>query len=320
MNHLFEKHFNANVFADICERYGLRAETAKLIKEDSNLIYDCDDSILRVSYSDIRAVTDIEPELDWMDFLHRKEVPVARVTPSLADRNLERIDCDSGHFTAVLFRKITGRGIDNETWNEAHFRKLGRLTGLIHKTSQAYPHQNRLRYKHWDELVECSYVNLLPEDERRLRQLTKHLTDEFHSYDQSPEHYGFIHNDIHHENYLLVGPKNTIVLFDFEVACQSWYTYEIATALYYACLVKRNRNNTDFEQVFLTNFLEGYRSHHSLAPVPFDTVLKFMLYRDLFLYGYMTAMWQHRTLPQRVAEYIKLIEDSIAIRRKRLAL
>lgn len=320
MNHLFDRNFNADILSEVCSRYGLRPENAKLIKEDSNLIYDCGDSILRVSYSGIRTAGDIEVELDWMDFLHREGVPVVRIITSVANERQEKVGENNKHFTAVSFEKIRGSKINEETWGVVHFQKLGRLAGLIHRTSQTYAHQTHLRYRHWDELVECSYSTMLPKDGRELQRLTEHLLDGFRNLERSPEDYGLIHNDIHHENYLLTDPENKIILFDFEVACQSWYVYEIATALYYACLVNRKRNDLDFERTFLSNFLKGYRAEYSLPPIDFEVVLKFMLYRDLFLYGYITAMWKHKIVPKSITSYLALIDTSIAVRRGRLKL
>jgi Ser/Thr protein kinase RdoA (MazF antagonist) len=320
MNHLFEKHFNSEIFHGLCHKHGILPEKTKLIKEDSNLIYDCGDSILRVSYSGIRSAEDMAVELDWLVFLHLKKVPVAGIIPSLAGEKMELVGDLENHFTAVRFEKIDGSKISDPTWNEAHFQKLGKLTGLIHRTSEEYPRKDHLKYSHWDELVECNYTTILPRDERNLQQLNDRLVDEFRSYKRSPENYGLTHNDIHHENYLLTGQENKIVLFDFEVACQSWYIYEIATALYYASLVKRKRNDLDFEQTFLRNFLQGYRMEYGLPPVDFEVVLKFMLYRDLFIYGYMAKMWQHKVPPQSVRDYLDLIDTSVAVRRRRLGM
>jgi len=224
------------------------------------------------------------------------------------------------HFTAVQFEKIKGSEVGEATWNAAHFQKLGKLTGLIHRTSQGYPKKAHLKYSHWDELVECDYATILPKGERNLQQLNDRLVAEFRSYKRNAENYGLIHNDIHHENYLLTCQENKIVLFDFEVACQSWYLYEIATALYYASLVKRKRNDLSFEQTFLRNFLKGYRMEYDLPPVDFEVILKFMLYRDLFIYGYMLKMWQHKTTPQPVQKYLALIDTSMAVRRRRLGM
>lgn len=320
MNHLFDKHFKAEFFHELCSKYGIHPTTTSLIKEDSNLIYDCGDSILRISHSDIRSATDMELELDWLDFLHQKKVPVVRIIPSLAHEKMEQVGGQEVRFTAVLFEKIKGNKINESSWNSTHFQKLGSLAGLIHRTSQAYPFKEQFSYSHWHELIECSYTTILPKDERELQQLTEVLVTEFHSYSRDSGTYGLIHNDIHHENYLLTGQENKIVLFDFEVACQSWYLYEIATALYYACLVNRKRNDEEFEQVFLSNFIKGYRKEYGLPVVDFDIILKFMLYRDLFLYGYITKIWQHKESPKPILDYLSHIDTSIEIRRQRLGM
>ncbi len=320
MNHLFEKKFDAATFNEICSRFGIDPLNATLIKEDANLIYDCGDSILRISVSDIRTTEDIEVELDWMDFLYKNSVSIPRLLPSLNQRQQERIDGTEEHFSAVRFEKVVGKLISKETWNTAHFQRLGKLVGKIHRASKGYTRKRHLNYRHWDQLVECSYATLLPLDERRLQELNSRLMSEFRSRERNTMNYGLIHNDVHHENYLLQEDGVKIVLFDFEVTCQSWYLYEIATALYYACLVKRNQNNEDFEQLFLSHFVEGYRSENSLPTFVFEDVLKFMLYRDLFIYGYMLAMWKNKVLPKEITDYLSRLNTSIEVRRNRLNL
>lgn len=318
MNHLFEQHFTNKILNELCAAYELNPEVAKLIKEDSNLIYDCGESILRISYSAIRSARDMEVELDWLAYLYQEGVPVVRIIPSSTGQRLERTGNADGHFTAVRFEKIVGHKISKETWNAGHFQKLGRLTGQIHRVSREYPYRDDLTYHHWDELVECSYANLLPNDERKLRQLHDRLVAEFKGYDRTPDNYGLIHNDIHFENYLLAVPDNKIVLFDFEVACQSWHLYEIATALYYACFLNRKRNDEEFEHLFLENFLIGYRREYPLEPVDFELLLKFMLYRDIHLLGYFAALWEHKERPESIQRHISRIEVSVAVRRVRL--
>jgi|GEM_PF-2763585 len=319
MNHLFEKHFEAATLNEVCARYGINPKDTNLIKADNNLIYDCGERILRVSYSGTRTESDIEAEVNWMRFLHRQGLSVPKTIPSLAGELTERIDKPEDHFTAVLFEKIPGSKISKATWNATHFQNLGRLTGRLHNSNEQYYQQQPTHgIKHWDELVECSYTDLLPEDERELGQLHDQLISKFRTYEISMGTYGLIHNDIHFENYLLMGPENKIVLFDFEVACQSWYVYEIATALYYACLVNRKRNDVAFEQTFLSNFLVGYREVRDLPPVDFEVILKFMLYRDVFLLAYRSAIWLHREMSEQVLRHVEIVDHSIAVRRERL--
>lgn len=318
MNHHFDKDFKAETLGELCTQYGLDPTDATLIKQDSNLIYDCGDSILRVSHSDIRTKEDIEVELDWLDFLGHRGLSMVGVIRSVDNDISVSSGSSDVHFTAVCFEKISGNRISKATWNTTHFQNIGQLAGRLHRTSRDYSFKAILHYRHWDELIECHYAGLLPEDGRELGQLNDRLINEFRAYDRSPENYGMIHNDIHFENYLLTGPTHKIVLFDFEVACRSWHLYEIATALYYACLPYRNQNDVGFEQTFLSNFLIGYRTEYDLPPFEFTVILKFMLYRDLFLYGYLLAIWRHKMPPKPVADQLDRIAAAIAVRRKRL--
>jgi len=187
MNHHFDKHFKAETLRELCAEYGLNPADAALIKQDSNLIYDCGDSILRVSHSAIRTVDDIAVELDWLDFLGHQDLSVVGIVRSLNDEKSVKVGSSEIHFTAVCFEKIRGSKISKSTWNAVHFQDVGRLAGQLHRTSREYPFKAGLKHQHWNELIECSYANLLPEDGRELQQLNDRLITEFSAYDRSPE-------------------------------------------------------------------------------------------------------------------------------------
>jgi len=318
MNHLFERDFTDDILKEICGKFGLPPENASLIKEDSNLIYDCGESILRISHSAIRGREVILTELEWMQYLLSKEVSVVGIIPSQGGHLLESVEGASCYFTAVLFVKVIGSKISKPTWKEPLFIELGCLAGRIHRVSKHYPREKRQKFQHWDELIEFGYFSFLPEDDREFKQLYQRLVAEFNGYPRSEENYGLIHNDIHYGNYLLTGAGNKVVLFDFEVACRSWYMYEISTVLYYASQVKGQRNNPDFEQLFLASFSEGYRRERSLGPIDFEVILKFMLYRDLFLIGYVNSIWRQGVMTEPRLNLIDSMEASVAVRRQRL--
>jgi len=120
MNHLFERDFTDDILLEICSRYGLLSENASLIKEDSNLIYDCGDSILRISHSAIRGREVILKELEWMQYLLSKEVSVVGIIPSQGGHLLESVEGASCYFTAVLFvkRDLFLIGYVNSIWRQ----------------------------------------------------------------------------------------------------------------------------------------------------------------------------------------------------------
>jgi len=125
-----KKFYNPLILKEACSEYGINPETAKLIRGNANLIYDCGDKILRLTH--------IASELDWLSFLKEKDLPVVEILPSLKKELIVQIENNENYFSCVCFNKIQGERISEEDWNTSHFEKLGRITGLLHREGQKY--------------------------------------------------------------------------------------------------------------------------------------------------------------------------------------
>jgi len=128
-----------------------------------------------------------------------------------------------------------------------------------------------------------------------------------------------IHYDIHHGNYL-VEESGKIVLFDFEMMCQSWYVHEIATILYYALFIPSMRQEQGKSEWFLQYFMEGYLQENQLAQEELEKIPKYLLYRDLLVYAYLCKIWKEEDITASNRAYRERISDSIDERRQGLRL
>ena len=314
------KYHNEQILRDACYLYKIPFENAKLIRNNSNLIYDCRDKVLRLTHSEIRKIEDINVELDWLDYLGKRDLPVVKIIPSILDSKTEIIEDANGYNTFVCFEKIIGKRIPKEGFNVSHFRKLGKLTGQLHKIGNEYEEKENLKYQHWDEIMEFYLYEYLPEDDRKLKLLNETLVQEFKTYPISKENYGFIHYDIHHGNYM-VHDNLEITLFDFESTCKSWFINDIATVLYYAFSMVHQDNQKDFQKLFMSRFMEGYLSENVIPKSELEKIPKFLLYRDLMVYGYLHKVGTIDQMPTNQFDaYKKRLADSISDRRSQLHL
>ena len=171
MNKKSINHFETEIIKQACSFYGIAHKEIKLIRSNSNLIYDCGNKILRISHSETRTKIEIEAELDWVSFLKRNGLSVVKIIPSNSNNLLEQIEDEKNHFTIVCFDKIKGGKITKDKWDAPHFERLGSLTGLLHKTGKKYLPKKNLIYKHWDKISEFETYKFLPKDKRELAQL-----------------------------------------------------------------------------------------------------------------------------------------------------
>lgn len=299
-----------------CHKFDIEVASASLIRSNKNLIYDCGDKILRISPSNIRSKSEIETELDWLSFLGKNGLPVVELIQSNGKNYLEVIEGQGNYNTVVCFHKIIGERISKPYWNGDHFKRLGNLTGMLHRVSKQYEQKDYLTYQAWDTIYEFKCHQYLPVDERKLPQLHQKIAKQINQLPKTKENYGLIHYDIHHGNYLITQQNTELKLFDFEVACNSWYINDISTVLYYANHFPQSIENDAFENYFMSQFWEGYEQEHRIDEEEKAWIPKFLLYRDLMVYGFLCKTWDKKELAQHEIKYLEMIQASIKRRSK----
>ncbi len=318
MNTIVQEHYSEQVLKDACALYNITYKAAKLIRANSNLIFDAGDKILRLSHSEIRTHKDIEAELAFLRFLQIKNLAVVQIVPSQQNNLWELLGTPDNHFSVVCFEKIDGTKVEKDAWTEQHSYNLGVLTAQLHQAEQSFEVPPNIIYKKWDELPEYDLYQHLPKDERQLTELHHQLVEQFKAYSIHSKNYGLIHYDIHSGNYLIDAQTQKLVLFDFEMVCYGWYAMDVAMVVYYAILHLNPNNPEAFEKDFLNLFWKGYETIYQLedkdkAPIP-----AFVLYRDLMLYGYFNRTWAD----PKQAENEKIFREQTAqsIERRRMFL
>ena len=118
-------------------------------------------------------------------------------------------------------------------------------------------------------------------------------------------------------SYLMTNQKHNLVVFDFEMACKSWFINYISTVLYYANHFPKKISDNDFESNFMNHFWIGYEQEFSIDKFERKWINKFLLYRDLMVYGFVTNLWSESELLPNQLKYLDKIQNSIKIRRKR---
>lgn len=321
MNDIVKKYYHEGILKEACKLYGIQISSAELIKGTSNLIFNCGNKILRLSYSEIRNSHDIEVEVDWLNYLKSNKLSVVKVVKSINNRDIERIGLKD-HFTVVCFNKIVGHKVHTYNWNKFHFQRLGKLVGLLHKVAQTYTEKDHLNYKDWDEIVEFEDYKFLPNKD--YLNMHEKLVAEFNSYPKSKKNYGIIHYDIHNDNYFiskkkgkyyLSKKKKNIVLFDFEMICKSWYINDVSTVVYYAKHFPSVKNEKEFEKRFLKSFWNGYEQEFKIEDSEKKKIPKFLLFRDLLQLGFLNRIWDIKSLLPDQQRHIRFIEESISKRK-----
>ncbi|MEL7121186.1 MAG: phosphotransferase [Bacteroidota bacterium] len=283
----------------------------ELIKSQINYIYGSESKILQFTPLEYKLTNEILIELNWIEYLNRNGFEVVEIVKSRKDNLAEEIN----GYTVICYERIIGEKAGKSSWNNEFFQNLGRFTGKLHRLGKSFEEKNKYNYKNWNEISKGRFVEYLPQDERNLVEVCENLIEEFSSYEINDNNYGLVHYDIHHENYYVIGSSKKIILFDFEMTCRSWYINDISIILYYILNSTPKEEHKKISDLFLISFFEGYRKEFSIEEKEKEKVSKFILYRDLLVYGYTFRIWkEEKNMSDMEIRFRNKLSDSIARR------
>ncbi len=224
------KRYGKGPFLEHLTRVFALQSEPKLIRHNTNLIFDCGDQIIRLTPNAFRSADDVNRELHWMTFVGKHTDRVVRVLGP--DATITRqVEFGGESFTATLLQKIEGQPIGKDAWNATHFEQVGQLTCLLHRLGQEYRPGPEVALLSWDRSPEACLAHDLPADERELPRLNQAVYEYMAAMPKPESHFGPIHYDIHPGNYLDT-PTGQLALFDFENSCLGHYINDVAVALY----------------------------------------------------------------------------------------
>lgn len=299
----------------LCGHAGLSSRP-ELIRSNTNLIYDCGDSILRLTPNAFRPKEEVAAELNWLQFAGGHTDQVVQVIPGHDDALTSQFTSGGEEFTVTRLEKIDGKPIEQHQWQADHFEQVGALTGLLHRVGQLYAPAAEVDLKAWDEAPEMAFVEHLPDDGRELRRLSEAATAYMRAMERPAKTYGPIHYDIHAGNYLVTA-DGELRLLDFENSCRAHYVNDIAVALYYARLHKFSGDGDAFDDRFLVSFWKGYETQYAIPEGELHHIPWLLLNRGLIVYGYLMKLWPGEVTGEQ-AVYVERVEQSIERVRKRL--
>lgn len=291
------KHFITDEFlGKIAIIYKLNPSTIKEIDSWENFIFEADSSdtspiaqsyILRISHSSYRELDQIKAEIEWIDFLKTKELPVT--TPVLSEKGqyIEEISlADSTSFYATLFVKVPGETIatNHALMTPPVIEKWGSILGKLHTLTKEYKPKSSIARKHWYEQPEIADMeNLLTDYPVILAKAKKHIAY-IKSLPKDENTYGLIHYDLHEVNLLVDGENITVIDFD-----DSQYDYLVAdfSSLFFQLVWRFHTAERSREEVvkeFYPQFMKGYLKEHPLSEFWISKIPDFLQLRHFVLF------------------------------------
>lgn len=225
--------------------------------------------ILRVSHHHWRTQTDIDFELQFLNFLKSKNIPVSAPIPTLSQQVFIPISAPEGTRYASLFDYAQGSiPLGDFTINQAY--QLGKTLAFIHQSGlefQSYSPRQPLTFNY---LIENSLQEIIP-FLKNCPQSIQYLEETCHQIEQKLENLPKIApfwtvcwGDPHSGNVHFT-PEGKLTLFDFDQCGYGWRAFDIAKFLQISI-------RTGIAKKVRESFLSGYQNINPLTEIEINSL------------------------------------------------
>lgn len=230
----------------------------------------------------IRGSCDFRFELELLNFLSSKGLPVARPIPNTGNDWLSTVEINGVDRHFALFSFVQGLNAE-DALKEGQFRRpqlpmIGRTFALLHQACDSFVcqhhryHLNLETYlldeplRYFGQLLEQRDLGDLEFFNKRADE----IRDQISPLEMQKPNYGLIHADLNVEN-ILFGDDGTYTIIDFDHCAYGWRIYDFAVAAF---------QNPDMRQ----DFLAGYETVRSFSELEKELIPLFSL---------LSRIWNH---------------------------
>ncbi len=283
--------------------------------------------IIRVSNSKVRKKEMIECELEWIQYLYNNNISVSTPILSNCGNYIKEIKLNNFFGFIVIFNKAKGDKLNYQKYlkDTFIFEQMGKVMGKIHRTTKKFI-PKKVKRNDW---INNSYIkeieNIVPNNEMDIISVKKELINVLRILDKNIDNYGLIHGDFNVGNFVV--DNDNITLFDFDECQYSWYTEDIAIAIYYTVypfgdddIVERNQKAEEF----MIHFLGGYLQENVISIKELKLIPCFLRLRELIVFLGCLKKWDINNLSQwqedfynqskkRIKNKVSIIEDDVIL-------
>ncbi|MFW5795017.1 MAG: phosphotransferase enzyme family protein [Bacillota bacterium] len=276
--------------------------------------------ILRITDSNIRSLKQVEGEIEWIEYLVKHNIPLAKPLVSKAGNKIEVFKINNHNYFAVLFEYAKGKKLTYPEYlgNVLLYEQLGEVTAKLHKASKNYNPKRIKRHSYYENYYLNNINTFIPKEKIKIHKAAKELINNLKELEKNETNYGLIHGDINVGNFHY--DKNQITLFDFDECQYSWYIEDIAIQLYYTIFVFGEQDKVERDQqakLFMEHFLKGYNKILTIDKKWLDLMSLFLKIRELIVYVGIYKKWDFNNLNTWQEDFLRdstyRIENNISI-------
>ena len=218
--------------------------------------------VLRVSQAHWRSKADIDFELELLNFLQQRQLPVAYPLKTTDGRLSVEINAPEGKRYAALFIHAPGE-IALGDLNEAQSRKLGETVAKLHATALDWVSQSRRQPLSLEYLLDHSVEAIAPflqhksTDYNHLLKVKAQLKDQLKDLTTDTPLWGICWGDPHSGNVHFTS-QGDLTLFDFDQCGYGWRVFDIAKFWQVSL-------QSGISRAVREAFLDGYQSFQKIT-------------------------------------------------------
>lgn len=243
--------------------------------------------ILRLTDIKHRKESELESELDWMDYLRRRGLRIAAPVFSKQKKFFASLE----GFNAALFEKAEGAPIHKSGPVTADKIKIwGQYLGRMHSLTKHYtPSPELSRRYDWlnDSTMVAAKRGLDPFDSEAYARMFE-IEDWMKTLPTDQDCYGLLHVDLHHGNFFM--HHDQLTAFDFDDSCYNWFSYDIIVPLLSLSVLVDDKFTTLSKDKTKELFLEGYHRENKLSQIWIDRLPIFEKFRAIIIYHWLKAL------------------------------
>lgn len=236
-----------------------------------------------------RVEDDYQYELDWLDFLKRRGLPVSYAIPKKDGGLLGSVNAPEGKRYFALFSYADGEQMS--LTNQEHLYQCGAAMASIHAASNNYVSEYERQEMNLEFLVDRPVAKIKrfwAEDSRQNMDVIMTSAEEakeeilalIENEEYTEDSWGPIGGDFHSSN-TRFDEHNNPTFFNFDLCGPGWRAYDIATFLLNTNLMHAS---TDYSEAFFA----GYYSVRQLSQNEHAAISPFLTIRRIWLTGSFT--------------------------------
>ncbi|WP_312103771.1 phosphotransferase [Lachnoclostridium sp.] len=202
--------------------------------------------------------------------------------------NLYETSLDHNHYyAAYLMDYCDGKNPESSELTNELVYQWGKLTGKSHLITKSFREKiEESKLGHEEELN--FFTNWCKDAE--IKAAWKHMNEVLKSFHRCEDNYGFIHNDNHQRNILVLG--HDITLIDFDCSCRQFFVQDIITPAQGIMfditggMISPIKEEERLKS-FFDSFINGYETEHHLSDFWYEQIPLFLNYRRMLLFTCM---------------------------------